>query len=216
KTAVWRQADAAMRAISGDWPMPEPDASAAPIPPGSPQDREDRQSLGKTWGDWWNTNSTPTDGLPQVRVELTWNTPAARPAGVQTSTLDAALTMLWVRPTGSVHLSRLLGLAQSADAPIWKWDHRNRRQFELHLNAIQADAARAIAAGVLDAETSTTWAIDRPVGLPSNWHGRLSVLSPFGQPKTVELTEAGAPGAVRPPPAAADAMSDLLNVMNNP
>jgi hypothetical protein len=216
KLAVWREADAALRLVSGEWPMPEPDASAQPIPAGSAQDLQDKHKLEKTWDDWWASSSTLVEPVPQVRMELTWTTPSGRPTAPHSTTVTAATSMLWVRPTGSIYFSRLLGTAPSQDDPTWKWDDRTRRQCEFHLNAMRADAVRTLGTDLFAAAAGTTWAINRPQGLSANWRGRLQVVSQFGDVGEVELAETGTPGAIRPPASSTEALSELLTIPTMP
>jgi hypothetical protein len=216
KISVWRQVDAALRLISGEWPMPEPDATAPPVAAGSPQDTCDRDQLQKAWEAWWSASCSSSEPLPQVRIQLTWATPPVRPTASQLTTVSATMSLLWIRPTGSIHYSRVLGIAPVADEPTWKWDEKSRRQAEYHLNAIQADSVRGLFADVSSAIPGTSWAIPRPAGLPDNWRGRLQVISPFGSSAMVELVEAGAPGAVRPPASAAGALTELMSIPTQP
>jgi len=219
RTAVWRQVDASLRLISGEWPMPEPDAVRT-ARPGSPRDREDQQNLEKTWGQWWTATALRPDPLPQVRIELDWVVSSVDPSG-QTRH-DAAVASLWVRPTGSARYSRVLGAA-APDDPVWRWTDRCRRDYEWHLNAIQADAVRAVVAtlsaagpsqGLPNAEHRVwgpqPWGIARPVGAPESWRGRVEATTADGRVLIVELADLSAPEAVRPPAPAADALAELL------
>jgi hypothetical protein len=216
KTSVWRQVDAALRLISGEWPMPEPDATAPVIAANSPQDACDREQLQKSWDAWWSASCSSSEPLPQVRLQLTWTAPPMRQSSSQLTTVTAAMSLLWIRPTGSIHYSRVLGVAPLADEPAWKWDEKSHRQAEYHLNAIQADSVRGLFGDVSSAAPATAWSISRPAGLPENWHGKLQVISPFGPSAAVDLVENGTPGSVRPPASAGAALTELMSIPTQP
>lgn len=212
KIGVWREADTALRVVSGEWPLPEPDSSAAPAEPNSPQDIADRQTLEAAWAQWWaQSGACSVDSMPQVRAEFTWRQASAQP---KCNKLDAASVLLWVRPTGSVFHCRTAGRVDRPDQPSWAWGHRTRRQTEFHLNGVQTDYIRTVAQAIVEAPTDTCWAMDRPADLPVNWAGSLRVSTVFGE-STVRIADPATPDAVRPPAPVAEALAELVNMMNS-
>ncbi len=209
RVAVWRQVDSSLRSISGEWPLPEPDTGPAPAArAGSPRDRDQQQELERTWGQWWTASALSPDPLPQLRIELEWCSTADEADGP--ARREAAIASLWIRPTGSARFSRVTGMAPAPSDPAWRWTDRCRREYEWHLNAIQADAVRALVAALPAASPAQPWGIVRPVGVPDNWRGRIVATTPDGRVLSANLVDLASPESVRPPVPAAEALAELF------
>ncbi|MCG3178943.1 MAG: hypothetical protein BIFFINMI_01273 [Phycisphaerae bacterium] len=216
----WRQADLALRQITGHWPLPEP------TPPGAADEQPASDAaqqaqlleLRKTWDGWWNDVSLARNMLPILRLELVWYAPL-RPVDAARGVRQRAATActLWVRPTSFTQRCRISGLAESVDDPVWRWEQRGRAVHEIPLNAFQCDAVQLVRERLAKAAAANAlWIVPRPPSVSGTWHGRVQITDADGHRLSVELVEARTPGATRPPDDVAEALAELLSLIDAP